>query len=118
MKISEIKDMLAETGLPVTYLQWPEPGVPDLPYLVWILPGSDNFGADDKVYARAETLQIELYANPRSFEAEAAVEAVLDANDIFWDKELFWLTSENENETIYTAEVLIEPEALEEENNG
>jgi len=118
MKISEIKDMLAETGLPVTYLQWPEPGVPDLPYLVWILPSSDNFGADDKVYARVETLQIELYANPRSFETEAAVEAVLDAHEIFWDKESVWIDSEYMNETIYTAEVLIEAEALEEDNNG
>ena len=121
MKISEIKDMLAETGLPVTYYQWPEQGVPELPYLVWLLPGSDNFGADDKVYARVETLQIELYANPRSFNTEAAVEAVLEDHDIFWDKESVWLNSEYMYETIYTAEVLIEAEeteATQEDNNN
>lgn len=111
MKISEIRKMLAETRLPFTYLQWPDKQVPPLPYGVWLLPGSENFGADDKVYKRVETLQVELYANPRSFDAEAAVEAVFDKYDIFWDKESVWIDSENMNETIYTAEVFIEAEA-------
>lgn len=118
MKISEIKDMLAETGLPVTYLQWPEEGVPELPYLVWLLPNSENFGADDKVYKRLEVLQLELYAPQRDFAVEADVEAVLDANELFWNKESLFIGSESMNETIYTAEVYIEAEATEEENDG
>lgn len=118
MKISDIKTILAETDLPVTYLQWPEEGVPELPYLVWLLPSSDNFGADDKVYKRIETLQVELYSAQRDFAKEAAVEAVLDKYDLFWDKESLWVDSESMNETIYTAEVYIEAEATQEENNG
>ena len=122
MKISEIKTLLAETELPVTYLQWPEPGVPELPYICWLLPNSENFGADDQVYKRAETLQIELYTATRDFALEAALEAVLDDAELFWDKESVWINSENMNETIYITEIFIEPEEVEEtqeeSNNG
>ena len=118
MKISEIKNILAEAGLPVTHYQWPEDGVPELPYLVWLLPSSANFSADNKVYKRVETLQVELYSNPRSFTKEETLEAVLDAHGIVWDKTSVWIDSEYMNETIYTAEVYIEAEATEEENNG
>ena len=61
MLFSEIKTMLGQTGLPNTYYSWPESQVPALPYLVWYLPSSDNFPADDKVYKRVDTLNIELY---------------------------------------------------------
>lgn len=123
MLISEIKDILAETGLPVTYYQWPEQGVPDLPYLVWFLPASDNFAADDKVYKRVEELIVELYANPRDFVAEAAVEAVLEDYQFVWDKQSTYIDSEQMYETIYNMDVYIEAEpaeteASEEENNG
>lgn len=110
MKISEIKTMLAETHLSATYLQWPEKQVPDLPYIVWTLPSSNNFGADDKVYKRVETLEIELYSNPRDFDTEAAVEAVLESHELFWDKTSFWLSTEHMNETVYTIEIYIEAE--------
>jgi hypothetical protein len=118
MKISEIKTMLAETSLPVTYYQWPEPGVPELPYLVWLLPESENFGADNKVYKRIETLQVEFYSAQRDFSNESVIEAVLDAHELFWNKESLFIGSESMNETIYTAEVYIEAEATEEENDG
>lgn len=113
MKVSEIKEMLAETGFPVTYGAWEEQGVPELPYIVWDLPGSENFGADDGVYKEVETLRVELYAMRRSFAAEKRVEAVLDAYCIFWDKTSVWIDAEDMNQTSYTMDIFIE-----EENNG
>ena len=118
MRISEIKSMLAETGLPVTYEAWQEHGVPQLPYIVWIMPNSDNFKADDRVYKEVEELHVELYTMRREFGTEQVVEAVLNAHGIVWEKQSVRIDAENENETIYTAEVLIEPEAIEEESNG
>lgn len=117
MKISDIKDVLADAGLPVTYLQWPEQGVPELPYLVWYLPNSRNFAADNKVYARREALNIELYANPRSFNTEAALEAVLDAAGLVWDKTSTFIDTEYMYQTLYETEVLIEPEPAPSENS-
>ena len=115
MKISDIKDVLADAGLPVTYLQWPEHGVPQLPYLVWYLPNSRNFAADNKVYARREALNIELYTMRRDFATEAALEAILDAAGLVWDKTSTFLTTEEMYQTLYETEILIEPETVETE---
>jgi hypothetical protein len=111
MKISEIKEILASTELPVTYYQWPEGGVPQLPYLVWYLGDSDNFAADSKVYQRIEPLFVELYANPRSFATEETVESVLNDAELVWDKSPSFLDTEEMYLTTYEMDVLIQPEA-------
>ena len=116
MKISDIKTMLAESGLPVTYYQWPERGVPQLPYLVWYLPNSRNYAADNKVYKRREALNIELYANARDFAAEQALEEILDAAELIWDKSCYFLDTENMYQTLYELEIFIEPEPTADED--
>ena len=118
MKISEIKDMLAETGVPATYSHWTEKDVPPLPYICWSLPNSDNFAADNRVYQQVELLSIELYTDVRDFALEKTVADVLDSHELVWDRDSNWIASEAMNETDFTAEVLIEPEAEEQEDNN
>ena len=90
MLIAEINTMLGQTGLPKTYYSWPEDDpahpVPPLPYIVWYFPNTDNFAADDRVYSHIEALNIELYTRTKDFETEAAVEAVLAAHGIVWNR--------------------------------
>lgn len=118
MKISDIKDMLAETGVPATYLQWNEPEVPPLPYICWQLPSSENFAADNKVYQQVEQLVIELYTEARDFALEKIITDVLDSYELVWDRDSTWIDSEAMNETTFTADVLIEPEATQEDNTN
>ena len=112
MQITDIKSMLESVRLPVTYYSWPEDDplhpVPRLPYIVWYLPGSANFGADDKVYQRILTLNVELYTETKSFEQEAAVEEVLDDNNLFWDKVETYIDDEHMYQVLYTTEVVID----------
>lgn len=108
MRYQDIKTMLAESGLPATYYSWPEKQVPALPYLVWYFPGSDNFAADDKVYKRILTLNIELYTENKSFDTEGTVEAVLDDAGMVWDKVETFIDSEKMYQVLYTMEVLID----------
>lgn len=114
MTITEINNMLGQTGLEKTYYSWPEDDpvnpVPPLPYLVWYLPNSQNFAADDRIHARIETLNIELYTATKDFAKEAAVEAVLDSNNMVWDKEESWIESEKMYEVLYFMEVVINGE--------
>lgn len=111
MQLTDIKTMLAATKLPVTYYSWPEDDplnpVPPLPYLVWYLPASDNFAADDKVYKRIETLNIELYTKTKDFATEATVEAVLEANNMVWNRTETVLDDENMYEVLYEMEIEI-----------
>lgn len=107
MLITEIKTMLGETGLPVTYYQWPENQAPTLPYLVWYLPSSDNFPADDKVYKHIEMLNVELYTENKDFETEQAIEAVLDSHNMVWERTESYIDTESMYEVLYTMEVII-----------
>lgn len=111
MLIAEINTMLGQTGLPKTYYSWPEDDpahpVPPLPYIVWYFPNTDNFAADDRVYSHIEALNIELYTRTKDFETEAAVEAVLAAHGIVWERQESWIESEKMYEVLYTTEVII-----------
>lgn len=108
MLITEIKTMLAETKLPATYYSWPEKQAPQLPYLVWYLPSSDNFAADDKVYKHIETLHVELYTETKDFAAEKAVEDVLDGHNMVWERQESYIETEHMYEVLYIMEVAIE----------
>lgn len=108
MLITDIKTMLGQTGLSVTYYQWPEKEAPQLPYLVWYLPSSDNFAADDNVYKHIETLNVELYTETKDFTAEKVVEDVLDAWHMVWERTESYIESELMYEVLYTMEVTVE----------
>lgn len=111
MQYKDIDTMLEASGLPVTYYSWPEDDpahpVPPLPYIVWYLPGTENVAADDSVYKIVQTLNIELYTANKDFETEAALEAILDDNELVWDKTETYLSSERMYEVLYTTEVYI-----------
>lgn len=115
MKLTEIKTMLGQTGLKNTYYSYPIGDVPALPYLVWYLPSSENVAADDKVYKRVETLNIELYTKTKDFTTEAAVEAVLEAWNMVWDKTESYLEDEKMYEVLYEMQIFVDDEEI---NNG
>lgn len=110
MQYTEIKEMLEDEdlGLPVTYYSWPEKQAPQLPYLVWYLPGSENFAADDSVYKRIQTLNIELYTEVKDFLTEMDVEGLLYDYGMVWDKVETYIDSEKMYQVLYTMEVIID----------
>ena len=113
MRISEIKNMIEAAQLPATYLFWPEDdpeGVPALPYIVWHLPNSNNFNADDKVYRRIDVLHIELYTATKDFNTEFVLEAILDNAGMVWEKQETYLNTEHMFDIEYTMEVIIDGE--------
>lgn len=58
-----------------------------LPYGVLVLGPSSNFASDNKVTQKIQTATVELYTEKKDETTEAALEAVLDNNDIPWDKD-------------------------------
>ena len=115
MKLTEIKTMLGQTGLSTTYYSFPIGDVPALPYLVWYLPSSNNVDADDKVYKKIETLNIELYTKTKSFAKEKAVEDVLDTWQMVWEKSESYLDDEKMYEVLYEMQIIVDDEEI---NNG
>ena len=106
MTYQDVLDMLDETGLPSAYHHFAEGESPDPPFLVFMFPESDNFGADNRVYQKIDVLNIELYTDRKDPEIEADVEAVLSNHDLFYDKSEVWIESEKMYEVLYQVRII------------
>ena len=79
----------------VAYRQFPQSAAPELPFIVYYVENSDNFGADNKVYLQKNEVTIELYTKNKDVTSEGLVEKMLNDNDIFWNKYEEYIESEH-----------------------
>lgn len=91
--------LLETIGYPVAYRAWVDP--PELPYIVYLFNRSEDFTADDQNYHDIGVWQVELYSKLKDPAAEAAVESVLKAASIPYDKSETYLESEDLTEILY-----------------
>ena len=96
-----IEEILNMVGLPYRYHHFEEEEAVELPFICWIVPGSENFAADGKVYFKSDNVNIELYTDFKDFELEKAIENVLEQKGIFWEKTEDYIDSEKMYEVIY-----------------
>lgn len=97
--------LLEETGIPFAYDHFAEGESPDPPFICYLLPQSDNFSADGKVYLKVSSVNIELYTDSKDLSVEQKMEAVLDMHGIFYDKTEVWIESEKLYEVLYSFEM-------------
>lgn len=105
MTLEELARMLEKTGFPFAYDHFVEGESTDPPFICYLLPGSDNFAADGRVYFRISEVRIELYTDRKDPGAEALVETVLDDAGIFYNKSEAWIQSEKLYEVLYSMEL-------------
>ena len=103
--MEKITAILEEIGLPFAYDHFAEGESPDPPFICYLIPNSDNFSADGRVYYKINEIHIELYTDFKDLSAEQKVEAVLDEHGIFYEKTEVWIESENLYEVLYTFEM-------------
>ena len=103
--MEKIAAILEKIGLPFAYDHFAEGESPDPPFICYLIPNSDNFSADGKVYYKINEIHIELYTDCKDLSAEQQVEAVLDEHGIFYEKNEVWIESENLYEVLYTFEM-------------
>ena len=102
--MDELMELMKEIGIPYAYDHFAEGESPDPPFLCFLLPGSDNFAADGRVYYKISEVRVELYTDIKDVSAEQAVEAVLDRHGIFYEKSETWIDSEKLYEVLYRFE--------------
>lgn len=78
---------------------------PDPPFICFLLPGSDNFAADGRVYYKIDQVRVELYTDIKDLSVEQTVEVVLDEHGIFYEKSETWIGSEKLYEVLYRFEM-------------
>ena len=108
MTLADVKTMLSGiTGFDkkVAYRAFPEDGAPALPFICYIATYTDNFFADDQVYKVIQYIDIELYSENKDEASEKLIEATLDANNIGWNKEEEYISTEDMYEVIYSISI-------------
>ena len=89
-------------GIPYAYDHFAEGESPEPPFLCYLLPGSDNFSADGKVYHKISEVRLELYTDYKDLASEQKVEDTLDAAGLFYNKTETWIDSEKLYEVLYS----------------
>ena len=77
--MDRLLSILNNIGVPYAYDHFAEGEAPAPPFLCYLLPGSDNFSADGKVYRKFTEVRLELYTDLKDPEAEQNMEDVLYA---------------------------------------
>ena len=103
--MDDILAMLRELKLPFAYDHFAEGEAPEPPFICYLVPGSNNFAADGRVYFKINEYHIELYTDEKSPALESSLEAVLDNHGIFYNKSETWFESEKLYEVLYTFEM-------------
>ena len=103
----ELAALIENFKLPCAYDHFDDntPQVP--PYICWFLSQNTDVYADDENYVDKEQLNIELYTNFRDFDQEKAVEDILKASGISYDKYAEYVESEKMYQIAYESEVII-----------
>lgn len=86
MTLAEFNIILKSTNLPVAYLAFNAKDCPDMPFITYQETGSNNFGADGKVYQPIKQIQVDLFTKNKNITAETKLETALNDAGFFWQK--------------------------------
>ena len=103
--MEEVIRIMEEIGLSYAYDHFAEGESPDPPFICYLIPGSDNFAADGRVYFKLNEVRIEMYTDFKDISLESRVEDVLDGHEIFYNKSETWIQSEKLYEVMYSFEM-------------
>ncbi|PGK02539.1 hypothetical protein CN892_27305 [Bacillus anthracis] len=109
MTLGELTKILEATGYPVAYSHFTAtPNNPVLapPYICFLVDGSANLMADNKVYHKINDLNIELYTIKKDLIAESKLEKVLDDHDISYESYGTFIESEKLFQKIYETRLI------------
>lgn len=100
--MAKIYMMLQELKIPFAYDHFAEGESPEPPFICYLIPGSNNFAADGRVYFKLNEVRIEMYTDFKDLDLESRVEGVLDGHEIFYNKSETWIQSEKLYEVMYS----------------
>lgn len=110
MTYKEIAAVVSQIGIPAAYYQFPEGTEQATPFVCWYISGTDNFAADDTVYAETADLVIEVYTDNKDFALERKTAKILNDAGLVWDRVENWIESERMLQEVYNTAVLITAE--------
>lgn len=104
MTLEKLYSILKATGYPVAYSHFEVKT--SLPFITYLVNGSSNFFADNKVYKKIENIKIELYTSKKDLKVEKKLEELLDENEIPYECSEEWIDKERVFQKIYEVEMI------------
>ena len=109
--MDRLLELLNEMGVPYAYDHFAEGESPEPPFICYLLPGSNHFIADGRVYYRINEVRLELYTDSKDIGLEQRLEKILDTCGIVYARTETWIESERLYEVLYSFD-------MEGENDG
>lgn len=103
--MEELIQIIEEMDIPFAYDHFAEGESPEPPFICYLIPGTDNFAADGRVYYKTNEVRIELYTDRKDLSVEEKVTAVLDSHGIFYAQSEIWIESEKLYEVLFSFEI-------------
>lgn len=103
MTLTQLYTLLKTTNYPVAYNHFETEQTP--PFITYLIPNTNNFGADNKAYCKINNVRIELYTTKKDLTAEQVLEGALDSADLFYDKTETYIDTEQLFQTIYETSI-------------
>ena len=97
MTLEKLYAILKATGFSVAYSHFEVKT--SLPFITYLVDGSSNMFADNKVYKKIENIKIELYTAEK-------LEELLDENEISYECSEEWIEKERVFQRIYEVELI------------
>lgn len=92
-------EILQTAGLPAAYSHFEEDQQP--PFVVYYGGGQDQFHADNEIYKKQNSYQVEYYFTAKDEAAEGAIEDVFETNGYFFTKSPDTYIDDQEVSVIY-----------------
>lgn len=83
--MKDLRALLTPLGIPLARNAFKTAPTP--PYIVYLSDGTDNLGADNKVWNAVPRWRIELYTTKKEGALEEQIEAIFYEKDIYWEKD-------------------------------
>lgn len=96
------------TKTPVAYSHFDKKT--EVPFLVWYEDGSNNFGADNRVFKSISSFVIEMYDRRRNLALESKLESLFFNEKIFFEKATSFISEERLFVTYYYISLIFENE--------
>ncbi len=76
--MDKIVKILEGLDFPFAYDHFAEGESPEPPFICYLVPKAENFGADGVVFKKINTISVELYTDKKDLQAEELVENTLE----------------------------------------
>lgn len=101
--LTDLKNKLENTGLPVVYRAWPEGEAPGLPFIRYYCEDDNPLFADASVFFSSTNVRVELYTAEKDIAREKLVESALA--EYHWKKTEIYISTEKCYMILYEIEV-------------